>query len=147
MKKKKKKWKTLDVWIKVVGSLKPARTCTGSSSTPLHMGHSRSSSTSPWNLVTSYPMVHHWDPPPPHQHDRTLGFNHGSFQWDKRQRYTVEDIWHPTYLTHKSHVMMVPFSSGCVDGTSCQSEIVCLTKEAQTQPVKEWTQIAWIKSI
>lgn len=38
--------------------------CTGSSSTPLHMGHSRSSSTSPWNLVTSYPMVHHGDPEP-----------------------------------------------------------------------------------
>lgn len=35
-------------------------TCTGSSSTPLQMGQSRSSSTSPWNLVTSYPMAHYW---------------------------------------------------------------------------------------
>lgn len=40
-----------------------------------------------------------------------------------------------TYLTRKSHVM-VPFSSGCVDDAWCQSEIICLTREAQTQPVK-----------
>lgn len=45
-----------------VWSCRERLACTGSSSTPLHMGHSRSSSTSPWNLATSYPMVHYWNP-------------------------------------------------------------------------------------
>lgn len=34
-------------------------TWTGSSKTPLQIGQIRSSSTSPWKRVTSYPMSHH----------------------------------------------------------------------------------------
>lgn len=40
-------------------SWSPAPTCTGSSRTPLQMGHIRSSSTSPWKRATSYPISHH----------------------------------------------------------------------------------------
>lgn len=110
--------------IAVARSFERGLACTGSSSTPLHIGHSRSSSTSPWNLVTSYPMVHYWDPKPAEQHatkhtDNPKRLRHGCRYF----RHTHIRIF-AAYLAHKRPGTL-PFISWCVADTSYLSAIIC----------------------
>lgn len=112
--------------------------CTGSSRTPLHIGHSRSSSTSPWNLVTSYPMVHHWEPRPPERHKNRFSRNLTASE----HKLWMFDMNTSAYLTHK-RPQMLPFSSRCSADTSCREEIKRSASEGtQTLPAKNKTKIS-----